>query len=154
MFFTAVFFLTACVIFLQNKQRTAHRHQVNQNSVVSADLKLIQASPGGTVYKGTDFTHSTLLINKPAQGVRHHDIGLPNISFQRRFPRPPYNYSSNKYVNGEDGTQKLSMATGAGDQHQDYEASDHVKERGFQRMNLDGEETYISESPPAEDSNG
>ena len=104
MFLTTVFFSAACVTFLQNKQRTAHRHQVTQNSVVTADLKLIQASPDGAVGIGTDFTHSALSLKKPAQSVRQHDIGLPNISFQRRFPRPPYNYSPNKYVPGEDGT--------------------------------------------------
>lgn len=50
--------------------------------------------------------------------------------------------------------QKLSMITGPGDQHRDYKASDHVKERGFKRMNMDGEETHVTDSRPAEDVNG
>jgi|TARA_B100001142_G_C14009070_1_gene529704 hypothetical protein len=46
------------------------------------------------------------------------------------------------------------MITGPGDQHRDYKASDHVKERGFKRMNMDGEETHVTDSRPAEDVNG
>jgi hypothetical protein len=29
-----------------------------------------------------------------------------------------------------------------------------VKERGFKRMNMDGEETHVTDSRPAEDVNG
>ena len=85
-------------------QRPAHRDEVSKTSLVSAHLKLIQESPDGTVDIGTDFTHSALSLQKHEQGVRQHDVGLLNISSQRRFPRPPYNYSSDKYVPGEDGT--------------------------------------------------
>ena len=101
---TTVFLSAACVTFLQDKQRTAHRHQVTQTSFVSPDVKLNQVSPDGTVSIDNDFTHSAQSLQKPAQVVRHYDIGFANTPFQRRFPRPPYTYSSKKYVPGEDGT--------------------------------------------------
>ena len=104
MLLTTLLLSAACITFLQNKQRPAHRDEVTKTSFVSAHLKRIRESPDDTVDIGTDFTHSALSLQKLEQGVRQHDTGLPNISFQRRFPRPPYNYSSDKYVPGEDGT--------------------------------------------------